>query len=171
MAAIDYGAAVGPKKKIGRSIKFIDGTGSPVELACADWDGELSYASAEQSSTSYKPNDQRPSGGAMVLNVGDQEEDFTLAIGAKSWVGSTVHTPLEFARGETVNSVALTSVGSAGKFLFIVEITEDSTSDGGGSQTITRGKVELLSVGSETRDGITFLLLNCRNHENKPTVA
>lgn len=167
MAAIDYGAGVAPFTKVLKALTLFDGTGSPITQSMVDFDGVLAFVDQQRVSASYKPNGRRPTGGAVVLDTDDSETDVTLSFGAKSWLGSTVQTPLEFMKGETVNAIALTSTGTAGKFLFGMDLTY--TNSAGTAQVVKYTHCEYLSGTEVERDGILFVDVALRIHENGPT--
>jgi hypothetical protein len=164
MAAIDYGAAIAPFTKVLKTLTLFDGTGSPITQSLVDFDGTISFVDTPRTSVSYKPNGRRPSGGALVLSTDDIEMDATLSFGAKSWAGSTVQTPLEFMKGETVNAIALTSTATAGKFLFGMDLT--FVSESGGSQIVKYTHCEYLGGTSVEREGILFVDVSIRIHQN-----
>jgi len=167
MAAIDFGASAAPFTKVLKSMLLYDATsGTRKELALVDFDGTIAFMESQRTSVSYKPNGRRPTAGPMVLETDDVEMDMNIVFGAKSLLGSTTHTPREFMKGETVNSIALTSTAGAGKFLFGVELTY---SDGTNSQVVDYQHVEYLSGTEEDRDGICFNNCAVRVHANGPT--
>lgn len=171
MAALDYSAAP-PFIRANKSITLSDNTsGTPVTLTLLDYTGEMTVNEVSRASASYKPNGRRPAAGAIVLETDDQEVELTVRVGLRSYKGNTAHTPLEFMKGETVNSVALTSFSSFGKFLFQLVETVDSTANGGGSQTVTYSNVEYVSQTEVMVDGILYQDLTLRAHVNKPAYA
>lgn len=172
MADLDYGAAVGPMKKVVKSVVLNDNTsGTAITLSLVDFDGTAMANIPRRVSASYKPNGTRPSGGPVVVETDDQEVSLTLAFGLKSWKGATAHTPIQFMKGETVNSIPLVSTGVGGRFLFEMVVTYDSTVDGGASQTLTYAYCELVSGTEEERDGILYVNVSITDHENEPTAA
>lgn len=172
MAALDYGAAVGPMKKQIKTIVLNDATsGTAITLTLSDFDGGAMATVPRKSSSSYKPNGRRPSGGPVVLETDDQEVTFSLRFGLKSWSGNTAHTPAQFMRGETVNSIPLVSTGVGSRFLFEAVVTYDSTEDGGGLQTVTYAYCEATTIKEEETDSILFLNVDIIDHENEPTYA
>jgi len=164
MAAVDYGAAAAPFTKVLKTLTLFDGTGTPITQSLVDFDGTIAFLDTPRTSVSYKPDGRRPSGGALVLTTDDVEMDATLSFGAKSWKGSTVQTPIEFMKGETVNSIALLSTAAAGKFLFGLDLT--FVSETGGSQIVKYTHCEYLSGTSVERDGILFVDVSIRIHQN-----
>jgi hypothetical protein len=167
MADIDFGSAVTPFKKVLKAFSMFDGTGTAITQSLVDFDGTIAFMDTQRTSVSYKPNGRRPAAGAMVLETDDIEMDATVSFGAKSWTGATVQTPIQFMKGEEVNSIVLISTATAGKFLFGLDLTY--TNDAGSAQVVKYTHCEYLSGTEVERDGILFVDVALRIHQNGPT--
>jgi len=167
MAQIDESVGVPFKRQI-QAVTLEDGDANSITLQLVNT--IMTTTETGRVGTALKPRG-RYTGTPTIIETDDGSIQMSATFYIASRYGNTAVSAYEMFTG-TGGSAGTASTGNGSKRTIKVTVTDNSTVDGGGSQTRTYNYVETTSISEAEGDG-GLIVLNWSgiDHENRPTIA